>query len=198
MKKKLLIFFIPILLSAQAWSQATHQREGGLIFQSFDGFGFTYKSGTKEALWRIDPVFINVSTQENDYNESKIQSFGLSLRVGREFRKSVTEQFELRYGATVSLSYSDRKDEVEGTFAYESREVSYSPGLHAILGFNYVIKNRFVIGAEILPGAVYTRGKVETKSSIDTDGETEKTSGFSVVADTRSTALITLAVRISK
>lgn len=172
MKKLVLSLFaftIAILIVAQ---EKPKIKEVGIVFSNLDNFGLSFKIGKEKALWRINALLISGGNSERtkDTIVSKDNSFGFGIGIGREYRKTIAKNFEFRYGADLSFSYHHQKSELKfsenSTF---STTIHYVPRINFVLGFNYVIKEQFIIGAEILPYISYTFG-----SSVD-ENSTEKT-----------------------
>ena len=164
MKKSLmflLCFSFPYFLLAQ---ESNKQKEIGLVFSSFDSFGLTYKTGTAKSLWRFNTLFINGSKTDksSDLLDETQNAMGFGIKFGREFRKVVAGNLELRYGADISFSYAMSKnkhdDKTEADNDIINNQTTYRPGINLMFGLNYVLKDKLVIGAEIMPGITYTTG----------------------------------------
>lgn len=192
-----------------AWHTSVSQdrvNEVGLTFRDFESFGVSYKTGRPEALWRFNSLFINAGksqTTSSADDETIQNSLGIGFSVGREYRKQIIDNLQLRYGADVSFSYSAGKTTIKviGEEPNQDRTLknrSYGPGLAAVLGLNYVIKEKIVIGAEILPGLSYnvTKSKIDYESLDYADGNA-KTHGVNFYASF-SRAMLTLAYRLQK
>lgn len=175
--KKLFLIFITITMSSFIYAQeeqsTTKHNELGLIFNDFDNFGFTYKTGTATSLWRFQSVYLNgdlisieqiqdsINTTDNDIN--------LMLRVGKEFRKPVTEKLELRYGLDVTFGYNNTSvkynDISQDDYDYEYKTSVYDPGLGLVFGFNYILNDNFLLGFELLPNVGYSIKKYKREYS---------------------------------
>lgn len=152
-----------ILVMAQ---EKTKQQEVGLSFMSLYRFGITYKIGNSNALWRFNSVMMNGNNHEEttdsiSYDNNSNSHFRVNL--GREYRKTVTDNLKFRYGADLSFSYASQKgdhdDLVNGDYNYFSETSTYMYGANIVLGLNYVIQDKIVIGAEILPSFYYRTGE---------------------------------------
>ena len=110
------------------------------------------------------------------------KSFGFAIAVGKEFRTSVTDNLELRYGLDLSFNYSSLKrtedDKTSNNNDIETVSTLYEPGVNLVFGLNYVIKESFVIGAEILPGVVYSIGTKENYNWRTGENDKYDISGF--------------------
>ena len=220
MKKTVMILFclstMPFLLIAQ---NTVKQKEAGIVFNNLNNLkdiGLTYKTGTNKSMWRFTTLFLSggIANQTDQipgrYNaDHKTHNFGFGLKFGKEYRKPFANNFELRYGADLSFSYSrstiNRHITDDLVVYHSSVEESWeqmAPGVNLVFGVNYVIKKVFVIGAEILPGLKYTT-TTSTLKSYDTytlqSEKKTKSSGFSIYGFSSnsifSAVKITLAYR---
>ncbi len=158
------------LLIAQESTETAKQKEIGIVFSSLDNFGFLYNTGTEKALWRFGAS--NLSLQNQAEEQTNIykntgNSFGISLRIGREYRKPLTDKMILRYGADVVAGYTHSK--YENTVPNQSynditnEQSTVSVGANFVFGFNYLIGSRWQAGLELLPGLHYN--STDTKST---------------------------------
>lgn len=164
MKKLILIFVVlamPLLVIGQENSK---QKEVGLIFSSLDNFGLTFRMGDTKSVWRFNALALTGNNQnEISYSsEYKVRNLGVSFRIGKECRKALVENLELRYGVDLSFGYSNYEtsldDKTINNFDMNIKRKTYEPGFNFVFGLNYVIKNQFVIGAELLPSFSYIGG----------------------------------------
>ena len=199
MKKVILLF--TVLLATQATfaqneeaqptstqaSSGGGSKEVGVIFNDFDNFGLTYRFGkTSSAMWRVQTLFLNGNTSSQD--DDKSSYFGIGARFGREYRKNIADNFEFRYGVDLAFEYSHSKQDVQGNV---QKQNTYTPGVYAVLGVNYVVKERLVIGAELLPGISYSTTTYNyDNSNQEPDNRTGFNYGFS-----NNAALLSLAYR---
>ena len=174
--------------------------EVGLTFSSLDNFGLTYKRGTNSALWRFDGAYLSggSSKHEGKGDASTIEqsSYGFHVGAGREFRKPIADDLQLRYGIGLALGYdySNLEENTVNT-QYQIQSSTYTTTLKAIIGLNYVFKEKIVFGAEVLPGIYYQGGKTRNKQ-WNNDFTTERNiSGFGA-SFSSSSAMLTLAYRI--
>ncbi len=197
--KKIPLILAALLLSLCVMAQEkTKQNEIGLIFNNLNNFGLTFKTGTSKSLWRFRTLFIKGSNDDKNYPavENKENTFGFGLSLGKEFRKKIDNNFEIRYGADLSFSYSFDKiindGKLNNDLDLSNKMYSYSPGINLVLGINYVFKDKFVIGAELLPHVTY-HYTTNTQILYNTESKTNNTNityGFS-----NNSALLTLAYR---
>ncbi|PIB34713.1 hypothetical protein BFP72_04460 [Reichenbachiella sp. 5M10] len=157
----------------------TKQKEIGLLFSNLDSFGLTFKMGTDRAMWRFNTLSLKnyQSKNESDSIDSKDTSNGVSVQIGREYRKEIVDNLELRVGADISFSYSSSKHTFDNKrvdpFTRQTEITHYTPGINLVLGFNYVFKESLVFGVELLPGFTYSTGTQILKDTWD--GNVEKT-----------------------
>ena len=181
MKKVFLIiclFSISFFVSAQ---EIAKQKQVGLVFYNFDNFGISFKTGTNKSAWRFNTMMLTGREDEikGDNLERKTTNFGFGLSIGKEFRVDVAKNLEMYYGADLGFNYQKSKTETETkenllkvTSTVESK--IFTPQLSLVLGMNYVINDKIVIGAEILPTLRYNIGE-----------ETEKRTGMNVLEEKR-------------
>jgi hypothetical protein len=164
MKKVLLTLLIVSTYSISLLAQENKQHEVGLIFNSFDSFGFAYRFGTERSLWRTSSLFLSGYNREDQADGAFIRQHGsgFNLRFGKEFRKELVEKLDLRYGVDLLFTFQKSDYEIDDKTAsnYDRHTGSktYSPGLGIIVGLNYHLGERFLIGAEVLPNVSYSTG----------------------------------------
>ncbi len=199
--KKLLLIFITLTMSVMMIAQEEpKQKEVGLVFSNLDNFGLTYKIGTEKSLWRYNALFSSGSnyTESNDSLVNKRSNIGFGIKFGKEFRKVIAENLEFRYGVDLAFAYSHSKYDYDDKSVEDrdrlTEQTTYQPGINLVLGLNYVFKDHFVIGAELLPYFGYMTGKSK-ETSYRTDEIIEKDiSGFSYGLSSTS-ALLSLSYR---
>ncbi|MDE5423375.1 hypothetical protein L3073_14235 [Ancylomarina sp. DW003] len=200
--KKTFILLIALAISTLAIGQEkkTEQiREAGLTFRNLDNFGFSYKIGTKQSLWRFNAVSISGNKENKDFSGGDRDSnhFGVGLSVGKESRKPIAKNLEYRFGFDFSFNYNHSK-RTQPTYynsSYIDTEVKtdfYTPGVNMVLGLNYIVNEHFVFGAEIMPFINYTIGR--TRTGEDNNKETTDHTNFSYGLDS-SSVLLSLAYR---
>jgi len=164
MKKALTVLLgiiFTLLLVAQ---ESEKTKEVGLTFYSLSNFGMTFKYGTETSLWRLNSLLINGSNQNYDLDSSSRNRNSLSfdIKFGKEFRKGIKDNFEFKYGFDIALRYSKNKNETDdnsvGSFDRFYKSLLFEPGINAIIGFDCLIKDNLVLGAEYLPGINYVFG----------------------------------------
>ncbi len=171
MKKSLAIIatvIMPFFVMAQ---NSTKQQEVGIVFSNVNNFGLTYRIGTDNALWRFNTVFISGGDSKTRADSLAINrsDLGFGISVGREYRKRIVENLELRYGVDLSFRYSQDNYSYLNTNGtdrtYESNTTTYQPGINLIFGLNYLFNSKLVVGAELLPGFSYKTGETERREN---------------------------------
>jgi hypothetical protein len=183
-------------------NEKVKQKEIGLVFSNLDNFGLTYKTGTEKSLWRFTTLFISGDNIEETEDSllSKQNQLGFGVKIGKEYRKNIAQNLELRFGADLSFSYSHSKIELDDKTVNDFnrlREQSiYRPGVNLVFGFNYELSDNFVIGAELLPNFTYTTGSRTETNYYTYQNDEVKTdiSGFSYGLS-NSSALLSLVYR---
>lgn len=183
MKKSLvLMLFTNLLITASVLGQdIVKQKEAGVMFSNFDNFGLTYRVGTSDALWRFSAFSLSAGSTDSDNDQTTTtKNFGLSFSIGREYRKQIEEKFQFRYGLDVSSGfymYETKNEASDYTNSYD--DLSF--GVNGIIGLNYELSEKVIIGIEILPGIGYsTRDQVVDQAGDETKTEYKSWSvGFS-------------------
>lgn len=194
MKKAILITTMVLFVSSLSAQERI--KEVGLSLYDLDGFGLNYKVGTRENLWRLNSIYSSGNThRETDTStETDRRNFGTSFHAGREFRKTLADDFEFRYGFDVSFSYYRFKVESRGAdtdiLLSSEKLTEFLPGVNAVLGVNYLIKNKVVIGAEVLPGLSYKTGKKENLNVYSGETTELRTSGLNFGIHSSSVLLV--------
>ncbi len=179
MKKLMLALLaaaMPFVSFAQdSTSTNTRRKEIGLTFYGLDGgYGLTYRTGTNKALWRFNSVGIygqnsKLSTKTAD---AKTVSSNASFSIGREYRKPIASNIQLRYGIDVVSGYNRSLSENTSQSISSNpskiieikKRTVFNVGLRWVMGINYDINEKIAIGAELLPTFSYGMGKEKTIS----------------------------------
>ncbi len=133
------------------------QKELGFVFSDLNNFGLAFKIGNNVAMWRINTVAINNhnDNRKNTKLEENNSRLGLTLKFGRENYISIAKNIEFCLGADLIYSYyedeTDRKTQDQINNYYKS-EKTHSGGASLILGFNYIVKEKLILGIAIFPG----------------------------------------------
>ncbi|MBR9978024.1 MAG: hypothetical protein KFH87_08045 [Bacteroidetes bacterium] len=174
--------FMPWLLSAQ---EAEQRKEVGIIFGNLDNFGFTYRTGTEKCLWRFNGLSVNGRSMEQTADSSVWDegTIGFNLAVGREYRTKLSGDLEFRYGADLSFIYSQQttdRDDLSWMDRDRNQEwTNYGSGILLLFGFNYLIGEKLLFGAELQPHFTYIFGK-QTERNQYSDEVQEKSTESSV------------------
>lgn len=190
--KKLVILTLISLFSITTFAQEK-QKEVGTVFNSLNQFGLTYRVGNTNSMWRITTIAALNNSNNSKSDSSNRDSSGLtiSLKLGKEFRKSVTNQLEFRYGFDVDYSYYSFKNEshsyyydweyengniVSSTIVERSEKYTatiHSVGIQLVLGVNYVVKEKLIFGIEINPAFMYKFGE-NTRKNYSSDNQIQE------------------------
>lgn len=144
--------------------EAVKQKEIGLVFSNLNNFGLSFKIGTDNSLWRFNTLLIsgNSLKETSDSTSDKQGNIGFGVRMGKELRKDIADNLQLKFGADLSFAFSHYKNEKERNSLYsynnEVEQTTYRPGVNLVFGVQYKLSNNFYIGAELLPGFTYTSG----------------------------------------
>lgn len=174
MKKTLLSLLLLCTTISTTFAQEEEKRqEVGINFSSLNSFGLTYRTGTATNLWRFNVLSINGSNLNNDtenQSESDQTTIGGSVSIGKEFRKPITKNLELRYGADLAFDYNHYNTKSDnGTTTTETNRNTYAPSIAGVIGVNYVFNSNLALGVELLPRFTYITGKnTTTTNSVDT------------------------------
>jgi hypothetical protein len=147
-------------------------REIGLTTERLDDFNITYRFGTENKLWRISTVDMDAriwKEERDDYDRLR-SNYSIGVAVGKEWRVALGEKMKLRYGMDLFYSYRYYSHEVDNAIdVYDSHNIgtSHGAGVRAIVGFNYDLTDRLILGAEARPGIAYTHFKSIDKIEDD-------------------------------
>lgn len=203
MKKLFMILVIGGLCFSAMAQEKTAQpslkiREAGIGFSNLNNFDLLFRVGTQKSLWRFSLLAGtgNNYTIKKDEIKNNDYQYTFGVKAGHEFRSPINKNFEFRYGLDLFFNFNMQKT----TTYYSNVETivtkisGYSPGLNFVLGFNYVVKEKFVIGAEVQPFVAYQIQKREaTSTENDVVAEyTENNINFGV---TNKSALLSIAYR---
>ncbi len=186
MRKSLFILFFLSMSSHLMAQEIVRKKEIGLVFSSLNNFGLTFRTGTSKSLWRFSTVLLS-GGKTVDTADSLIgmqSNIGFGVKVGKEYRKELVDNLELRFGADISFDYSqynaERDDKTVNNADRFDQRTTYRPGVNLVFGFNYKLNDNFVIGAEVLPSFTYSSGtSIERRSTANNSVEVKSDiSGF--------------------
>ena len=183
------ILFSLILLSYLSYSQDTAKiKEIGITTANLNDFGITYRQGNSKSVWRFNAITSNISfsneSNSDDPNEISRTGFSLGFQAGKEWRKVIKPKFELRFGADIGFRYNTSDYERFNTdslaIAYTANDKFYRPSINAVLGFNFVFSDNFLMGAEFQPSIYYTKSRSESylANTQETNIRESETFGF--------------------
>jgi len=220
MKKLLSVFFCAFILHCSGFSQRVV--EYGLTFRNVDNFGFIYKRGSENHLFRLSLLSLNnVSQQDNGQfafhgttlnsydNSSDRKNFGFGVGVGYEFKAKLSDNFSFVYGPQIGYSFLKDKYEPEVRIIDPTNFITSETSkvnrfqLSMILGFNYCINDKFSFSAEIYPGYTYNKHNFEQRRIIGATDNYEftsvnKTTKQNSLSFDTSTAMLTISYRVSR
>ena len=164
--KKLIVSVLLIVLSLNAFAENNDKiTEVGIMSSSLlSSYRPIIKFGNENSLYRVRTFYVDNDFQEDQsvYPDDIIytsanKQFGIGLAFGKEKRKTLMDNFELRYGVDLSFAYSSSVYSYEqDTVATDTRYTkTISPGMNIVLGVQYILKDHFVFGVEILPSLSY-------------------------------------------
>jgi len=197
------IFYLIVALLFIQYSSAAQEtnsriRELGINLSGYT-FGIRYKTGNENTLLRL--TLLSLSGSSSNYkspsdNESRSNSQGLGFNFGIEKRKHVSDNLNIYYGSDLLTSYQRSINTNDSPLhTYTNTDLSFSPGLGLLLGFNYKISSKINISAEIMPSISYSFNK----SSSDYDGTITKTTSTGINYGLRTNGVnLTLSFSIGK
>lgn len=142
----LFLLSLPAILPAQ-----TRYHELGLRSGGFDNFSFLYKRSTDQRkFFRVRLIALNSRLSLTDTNTSDYVSAGVAL--GRERRRDVAENFYFVHGPEVSAFGNKSR-------VTDREDWNANIRLGYLLGFNYSVSDRFIVGIETIPGLQYQFGE---------------------------------------
>lgn len=172
MKKLALLLCLAMSVQFAHAQTKTKYQDISITTSSFNNFGLMYRVGKENSLWRFQTVFIDAeyteSKSEDSFNDSRSEqtqlntmvNFGLS--VGKEWRKPLSDRFNLRWGVDIYGTYYYSKNDTyypnQDSLQYSQKikQNSFSLGPRAVFGFDYSISESFLVGVNISPILYYT------------------------------------------
>ncbi len=176
--KKIIILFILCLFASTYFSQARKlkTKEASIIFYNFQNYGLMHKQGKEasegvaaEKLWRFRLLTggYDINKQKNSSTTNTENSrIRFDFSVGREHRKSLNNNLNFIYGIelTGGINFNDSKTFIEFNgkelLTGGQKSTSLSTGIIGVIGLNYLIKEKLLIGVELLPSAIYTKTNI--------------------------------------
>jgi len=153
---------------------STKHREIGVATTNLEQFGFVFKTGKELSLWRFTSLFLSGNNDKNsEYSGNNTpvstensNSYSVGFKIGREKRTKILESLLLSCGVDASFGYSYKNDKTTtGTSSDNviyTKTCTYQPGINLVFGFNYAIKDKLLVGAEIMPSVIFEKSNTET------------------------------------
>jgi hypothetical protein len=197
------IFYVIVALLFIQYSSAAQLANSSIrelgINLSGSTFGIRYKTGNENTLFRL--TLLSLSGSSSNYksptnNESRSNSQGLGFNFGFEKRKLVSDGLNIYFGSDILTSYQRNTYKNNySSISQSSTDLSLSPGLGLVLGFNYEISSKINISAEVMPSISY----VYTKSTSNNDGTITKNTRTGLDYGLRTSGVnLTLSFNIGK
>ena len=189
-----LLILVPLFCYAQDANSVTN--ELGLNL-SGTTFGIRYIGGKGNTLLRLTFISLggsNSSSTSSSNTKSKSNSQGLGFNLGFEKRKPVSENLCAYFGSDLLTSFSRNIYKVS-SLSETSTNLTFSPGLGFVLGFNFKISSKINISAEVMPSISYSY----TKNTVDNNGTTFKSTSTGFDYGLRTNGLnLTLSYTLGK
>lgn len=201
MKKIILLMVISMAILSVTAQEKVKQKELGLVFRNFDNFGLMYKFGDQNSMWRLKSIYGNSNKDEieSDYTNRITKRKRLSVSLGKQFVVQIQEKFYFIYGVDLSTSFYnsniENKYDSEEVYSETTEKNNLVLGLNGVIGFNYLLGERFVFGFEILPGASYSIGKENQKSTMEDSVDKEYNLSRFFLGLSSSSALLNFAYK---
>jgi hypothetical protein len=195
--KKIFLFSVIICLSFNLLSQEkVKQTQVGLVFSNFDNFGLSFEKGSDKFMWRFSAMSIEGNKNYNNIDSTSLKDFGIGFAIGNEFIKKITDNFEFCFGYDFSYSFRQYKITDDNSNVNSYTKTKYKiPGVNLVFGMNCIIKDHFVIGAELLPFCSQTKKSDYTGTrNAGSDKKISESKDYSYGLS-NSSARITLAYR---
>lgn len=170
------ITFTSFLTFAQENSEVTKSstskskvKELGIVFSNFDNYGLTFRIGNQKRVLRINTLSFN-NYQNLESSDSLIyetKNTGIGTSIGLEFRKNISNEFQLRAGVDGIYRYTKTISEYDNQSEIDYNEQTLNTyGLGLVLGANYVYREKLVLGVEIVPSYRITRGQQKNHQAL--------------------------------
>lgn len=163
--------------------------EIGLALSSLNSFGLTFRFGNVKGLWRFNSLLLTGNLTAQNLSDSvhvKTSQMGSQVTAGREYRKPIGDRFALRGGGDLVFSWDqnvyDRDDTSIFNNDFRTVTTSYLPGINIVLGFNYALGERLLLGLEVLPHFTYSI--IHSKTTSPNFNQESTTTSYSYGLDT--------------
>lgn len=191
-----LLFMMALFSHAQ--NESKHMQIGVSTSCLTNNFGFVFKTGEPSSMWRFMVLTANIGsnkTSEEVYETTQMSS-GITAKFGREYRTKLSGKLDFVYGAEFSFGYSYQKTENNPEDnLLNSKLITYSPGINALLGVVYPLSDRFSVSAEIMPGFRYNTGIEKREYSNSEQNYNREFSAWGIDLNSNS-VLFTLSYKL--
>jgi hypothetical protein len=162
-KTAILLMLTSLLLSFNLTAQETEKtriHQVGIQFANLNGFGIHYKTGNEKTLFRITTAVLNLYAS-NEYGrpedsvEIKNTNTMFRFDLGFEKKIEIVQNFDFLWGIEAGCAFQYSHSKSSNDYFDKVDSWSVQPGLYAILGVSYTLKEHLVFGAEISPGLWY-------------------------------------------
>lgn len=131
-------------------------------------------------------MFVSGDKMDSDAGSyvNEQSDFGFDVKVGKEYRKSIVDNLEMRFGADLAFKYSHSQtaynDKTANDFDSLNERTTYQPGVNLVFGFNYLLGENLLVGAELLPSFIYITGEsiLESEDASGVEEIKSDISGF--------------------
>jgi hypothetical protein len=202
MRKLLLIISLTFFYFYSFSQENSRQNEIGLAFNNLDNFGLTFKTGMGTSAWRITTLLISgFNSEQNEDSLTYLRdNVGFGIGFGREYKVDIAENLQILLGADLSYSYSktvyDNDDKSVNDDDRYKEFYQHEPAFNLVFGFNYILKEKLVIGAEIHPYISYLKvNTTEENPFINNGVETKDYVTTINYGLSNSSVLLTLSYR---
>lgn len=210
MKKTL--FIISLLIGTNLIAQdSLKQKEIGMMTSNFNNFGMFYKTGNIKNKWRFQTLVFSgnneTTTQEQvrefitfPKEETSRSEYSILCKVGREHCIPITPRFQIFVGADLISRFLYNSETypkgINDSLYKNDPKITqtYQLGIGGVVGFNYIIANCIVVGAELSPTVLYEHSKTDNKFLTTYSKENNETKRF-VYGFTNQSVLLCLSYR---
>ena len=147
MRSVLLLFTFICLIQDEVYAQKM-KNELGITASPYLGIGVAYRFGKEEIYWRITSMLL----RKNDTFMNSVPTYriGGSFLAGVEGRVPLSSLFTAKLGVDIGFTYLNHKLQNPN----QTDKILYTivaPQINLVFGINLTLKNKWVIGLELLP-----------------------------------------------
>lgn len=172
--KKILITLS--LFAITLGSMAQKHKEVGINFSSMDNFGLSYKTGGERAMWRFS-TFVDGTALTTGTDADKIVqgASGLGAAIGFEFNRPLSGDLSFRWGSDLFANTTrETRTTMVNSRNVKEASIRNQRGFNLVLGLNYLMNEKFVLGFEVLPSVTYTIAKEKVPATLGNQQETNE------------------------